>query len=96
MATSPARMTSSMKRISFRIDEVTVLGDGESRLASLRQLGDSFDVEPAWLYPTHITRSEALIKETVEHTHRGGFIDMDTVDENLPQSLKRYIDFGGI
>lgn len=95
MATSPARMTSSMKRISFRIDEVTVLGDGESRLASLRQLGDSFDVEPAWLYPTHITRSEALIKEAVEHTHRGGFVDMDTVDENLPQSLKRYIDFGG-
>ena len=71
------------------------VGPGESRLSSLRHLLDSFDVEPAWLYPTHITRSEALIKEAVEHSRRGGFVDMDTVDENLPRCLRLHLDDGG-
>jgi beta-aspartyl-dipeptidase (metallo-type) len=71
------------------------VGPGESRLSSLRHLLESFDVEPAWLYPTHITRSEALIKEAVEHSRRGGFVDMDTIDENLPRCLRLYLDGGG-
>jgi beta-aspartyl-dipeptidase (metallo-type) len=52
-------------------------------------------VEPAWLYPTHITRSEALIEEAAEHSRRGGFVDMDTIDENLPRCLRLYLDGGG-
>jgi beta-aspartyl-dipeptidase (metallo-type) len=71
------------------------VGPGEGRLSSLRQLVDSFDVEPAWLYPTHVTRSEALIKEAVDHSRSGGFVDMDTADENLPQSVRSYLDNGG-
>jgi beta-aspartyl-dipeptidase (metallo-type) len=71
------------------------VGPGESRLACLRHLLDNFDVEPAWLYPTHITRSEALIKEAVEHSRRGGFVDMDTIDEDLPRCLRLYLDGGG-
>ena len=64
------------------------VGTGDGRLSSLRQLVDSFEVEPAWLYPTHITRSEALIKEAVDHTRSGGFVDMDTVDQNLPRCVR--------
>jgi beta-aspartyl-dipeptidase (metallo-type) len=71
------------------------VGAGERRLSSLRYLVDSFEVDPAWLYPTHITRSEALIKEAVDHTQRGGYVDMDTIDENLPRCLRMYLDGGG-
>ncbi|MGC2238537.1 MAG: amidohydrolase family protein [Pyrinomonadaceae bacterium] len=72
------------------------VGCGEGRLRPLRNLLEEFDViKPEWLYPTHITRSEKLMLEAVELTKQGCFVDIDTVDEDLPERLKFYRDNGG-
>ena len=73
------------------------VGHGEQRLKPLRNLLDEFKViEPEWLYPTHITRSEELMREAIELAKRGSFVDIDTVDEDLPEWFKFYLDNGGL
>ena len=47
------------------------------------------------LYPTHVERSEALMREAIELTHRGVTVDVDTVDEDLHRWLKFYFENGG-
>jgi beta-aspartyl-dipeptidase (metallo-type) len=71
------------------------VGDGRKRLAPLRALLDEYDVEPAWLYPTHVERSRALMEEAIELTRRGVFIDIDTVEEDLAKWLGFYLERGG-
>lgn len=73
------------------------VGKGEERLKPLRNLLDEFDViKPEWLYPTHITRSEELMLEAIDLSKRGSFVDIDTVDEDLPKWFKFYLDNGGL
>ena len=73
------------------------VGDGKQRLAPLRNLLEEFKViKPEWLYPTHITRSEELMKEAIELTGQGCFVDIDTVDEDLPKWFSFYLDKGGL
>jgi beta-aspartyl-dipeptidase (metallo-type) len=72
------------------------VGESEERLKSIRNVLDNFPVKPEWLYPTHITRSEELMKEAIDLTKRGSFVDIDTVDEDLPKQLKLYFDNGGL
>jgi beta-aspartyl-dipeptidase (metallo-type) len=71
------------------------VGDGRKRLAPLRALLDEYDVEPAWLYPTHVERSRALMEEAIELTRRGVVIDVDTVEEDLAKWLGFYLERGG-
>ncbi|MCU1290892.1 MAG: beta-aspartyl-peptidase [Acidobacteria bacterium] len=71
------------------------VGKTEDRLKSLRKLLDEFPIKPEWIYPTHITRSEELMKEAIELAANGSFVDMDTVDEDLPKWLRFYLDNGG-
>lgn len=72
------------------------VGTGEGRLEPLRKLLDDFEViKPEWLYPTHVNRTEELMREAIELTRRGSFVDMDTVDENLVEELKFYAENGG-
>lgn len=71
------------------------VGEEKKRLQLLRDLIEKDDVAPEWLYPTHITRSEELMIEAIELTKRGSFVDMDTVDETLPQWVKFYKENGG-
>ncbi|HEY0546500.1 MAG TPA: beta-aspartyl-peptidase [Pyrinomonadaceae bacterium] len=71
------------------------VGDGRGRLELLRRLLDEYEVEPAWLYPTHVERSAALMEEAVELTRRGVTIDIDTVEEDLAKWLGFYLDRGG-
>jgi beta-aspartyl-dipeptidase (metallo-type) len=72
------------------------VGKGEGKLEPLRKLLRDFDViKPEWLYPTHITRSPELMLEAIELTKQGTFVDIDTVDEDLPKQLKFYRDNGG-
>jgi beta-aspartyl-dipeptidase (metallo-type) len=71
------------------------VGDGRRRLELLRKLLDEYDVEPAWLYPTHVERSRALMEEAVELTKRGVTIDIDTVEEDLAKWLAFYLDRSG-
>jgi beta-aspartyl-dipeptidase (metallo-type) len=73
------------------------VGKGEEKLKQLRTLLDEFKViKPEWLYPTHIIRSEELMLEAIEFTKRGSFVDIDTVDEDLPKWFKFYLDNGGL
>jgi beta-aspartyl-dipeptidase (metallo-type) len=71
------------------------IGEGPRRLQLLRDLIEKDDVSPDWLYPTHINRSEELMTEAIELAGRGSFVDIDTVDEDLPKWLKFYRDHGG-
>lgn len=71
------------------------VGESEQRLSSIRNILDKFPIEPEWIYTTHITRSEELMKEAIELADKGSFVDMDTVDEDTPKWLKFYLDNGG-
>jgi beta-aspartyl-dipeptidase (metallo-type) len=66
------------------------VGDGEARLAPLRELVDDFHVQPAWLYATHVERTEALMREAIELARAGAHIDVDIVEEDLPRWLRFY------
>ena len=71
------------------------VGEGEKRLAKLREIVEQFDVEPAWIYATHVERSEALMLEAIELAGRGAAVDIDTVEGELAKWLRFYLDNGG-
>ena len=71
------------------------VGDYKERLAPLRALLDQFAIEPEWLYPTHVERSAALMEEAVAFAKLGAFVDVDTMEEDLPQWLRFYLDHDG-
>lgn len=73
------------------------VGEGKHRLAPLRQLLDEerFEIEAAWLYPTHVERSEALMDEAIDLTRRGGTIDVDIAEEDLAKWVSYYLEHGG-
>jgi beta-aspartyl-dipeptidase (metallo-type) len=71
------------------------VGPSERRLKILREVLDHFDVEPSWFYPTHVSRSEALIAEAAELSRRGMPIDIDVVEEDLPRWVRIFRDRGG-
>lgn len=71
------------------------VGESERRLQILRDLVEQTDVKIEWIYPTHIGRSEELMLEAIELAKRGCFVDIDTVNEDLPQWLRFYKANGG-
>jgi beta-aspartyl-dipeptidase (metallo-type) len=71
------------------------VGESATRLQILRDLLENTDVSAEWIYPTHITRSEELMLEAIELANRGCFVDMDTVNEDLPQWIRFYRGNGG-
>jgi beta-aspartyl-dipeptidase (metallo-type) len=71
------------------------IGEGKHRLAPLRAVIDEFDVEPSWLYPTHVERNEALMLEAVELTKRGMPIDVDVFERDLVQWVRFHRRHGG-
>jgi beta-aspartyl-dipeptidase (metallo-type) len=72
------------------------VGEHDQRLKRLREMleGD-FAVEAEMLYPTHITRSEALMDEAIELAGRGAHVDIDTVEGELTRWVRYYLDHGG-
>jgi beta-aspartyl-dipeptidase (metallo-type) len=70
-------------------------GPAPGRLAILRQLLDEHDIPPPYIYPTHINRTPELMDEGIALARRGCFVDMDTVDDDLPQWLGYYREHGG-
>ncbi|HEU4454393.1 MAG TPA: amidohydrolase family protein [Longimicrobium sp.] len=71
------------------------VGEGDSRLRPLRDVLDGFNVEPCWFYPTHVARTEKLMREAVDLAKKGVPIDVDTVEEDFPKWLRFYRDHGG-
>jgi beta-aspartyl-dipeptidase (metallo-type) len=71
------------------------VGDEKSRLKLLRTLIDDFEVDPALIYPTHVERNEELMREAIELAGRGSYVDIDTVEQDLPERLRFYLDNDG-
>jgi len=73
------------------------VGPGERRLKCLEEVldCDQFEIEPAWLYPTHVERSEALMRDAIALTKRGSYVDIDVQEEDLAHWLVYYIDHDG-
>lgn len=71
------------------------LGSGKKRVGLLHTLLGEYEVPVDALYPTHITRTPELMNDAVDLARRGAYVDMDTVDEDLPQQLRAYLDLGG-
>jgi beta-aspartyl-dipeptidase (metallo-type) len=71
------------------------VGEGEQRLNLVREVIEKFDVKPDALYPTHVERSERLMREAIDLTKRGMAADLDVYEEDLVQWLRFYRDHGG-
>jgi len=71
------------------------VGEGRRRLTPLREVLERFDVEPGWLYPTHVERSEALMREAIELAGVGTPVDIDVVEGDLAKWLRFYLDNHG-
>lgn len=71
------------------------VGDGDKRMRCLRLLIDELDVQPRYLYPTHINRNDGLLNEAIDLARRGSYVDMDTVEDNLGDWVCRYRERGG-
>lgn len=71
------------------------VGEGRGRLKLLRELIDDYEIAPELIYPTHVERSEELMREAVALAARGSYVDLDTVGCDLPKWLRFYTDAGG-
>jgi beta-aspartyl-dipeptidase (metallo-type) len=71
------------------------VGDGSSRLGLLRDAVKEHSVSPEWFYVTHISRSEKLMLEAIDLAKDGSYVDIDTVDENLADCVRFYLDHSG-
>jgi beta-aspartyl-dipeptidase (metallo-type) len=71
------------------------VGPADSRLSLLHRLLDEFDVRPRHVYPTHVTRTAALLDDAVALARRGAYVDTDVVEPGLARWLRRYRENGG-
>ena len=71
------------------------VGDATRRLQPLRTMVHEYDVEPSWLYATHVERNEELMAEAIELSRRGMAIDVDVYDEDLARWVRFHRAHGG-
>jgi beta-aspartyl-dipeptidase (metallo-type) len=73
------------------------VGPGKRRMKCLEEMLDDemFEIDPCWLYPTHVERTEALMRDAIRLTKRGCHVDIDVQEEDLARWLAFYIDHGG-
>jgi beta-aspartyl-dipeptidase (metallo-type) len=73
------------------------VGPGKRRMKCLEEMLDceQFEIDPCWLYPTHVERSEALMRDAITLTKRGCHVDVDVQEEDLAHWLAFYVDHAG-
>lgn len=72
------------------------VGPGKRKLQCLRDVLEyAPDVDPAWLYPTHINRNEELLREAIDFSRKTCFVDMDVTEGDLHHWLHVYQSSGG-
>jgi beta-aspartyl-dipeptidase (metallo-type) len=73
------------------------VGSGRRRMRCLEELieCDKFEIDPAWLYPTHINRSPQLMRDAIALTKQGSHVDIDVQEEDLAKWLSFYVDHHG-
>lgn len=70
------------------------VGEGDMRLKPVREALEHFNVKPEWFYPTHVERTKKLFDEAIELAKKGMPVDVDVVEEDLHQWLRRWRDAG--
>ncbi len=70
------------------------VGDRPSRLEPLRRVLEDYNVEPGWLYPTHVQRDEKLFAEAVALAKNGTPCDLDVMERDLAEWLRVWLDAG--
>ena len=73
------------------------VGPGKRRMKCLEEVLDceQFEIDPSWIYPTHVERSEALMRDAIKLTKRGCHVDIDVQDEDLAKWISFYVENGG-
>jgi beta-aspartyl-dipeptidase (metallo-type) len=77
------------KRAHFHV------GDRPSMLQPLRDLLEEYEVEPEWLYVTHVERCEALMREAIALARQGTAVDIDVVEGDLLRWVRYYRENDG-
>lgn len=70
-------------------------GSRREGLAPLRALLKEHEVDPKLLYPSHVHRTDPLLKEAAALSKEGSFVDMDAAQENLAQKVREFLEMGG-
>jgi beta-aspartyl-dipeptidase (metallo-type) len=73
------------------------VGPGKRRLRCLEELiaCEQYEIDPCWLYPTHVERSAALMRAAIAFTKLGCHVDIDVQEEDLAKWLGFYVDHDG-
>jgi beta-aspartyl-dipeptidase (metallo-type) len=73
------------------------VGPGKRRMKCLEELlaCDQYEIEPRWLYPTHVERSAALMRDAIALAKRGSYVDIDVQEEDLAKWISFYVDHNG-
>jgi beta-aspartyl-dipeptidase (metallo-type) len=71
------------------------VGGTAERLTILHTLLDEFAIDPGSVYPTHVERSEDLMRDGIRLARRGVSIDLDTYEEDIPRWARFYLEQGG-
>lgn len=84
-----ASLTGKAGRLHIHVGELS------SRLACIREAIDHLGVEPGVFYPTHVDRSEELLREAASLSRQGMAVDIDLFEQDLAKWLRIWIDAGG-
>jgi len=71
------------------------VGETEDRLKLLHQLIDDFHTPPQCIYASHIERNKKLLRDGIQLTRSGCFIDFDTAGEDLTEYICFYFKNDG-
>jgi len=72
------------------------VGDGKRKMQCLVDLLEyAPEINPEWLYPTHVNRNEKLLEKAIPFSKKKVFVDMDVTEENLAKCYKLFIKLGG-
>jgi len=71
------------------------VGETEGRLKLLHQLIDDFHTPPQCIYASHIERNKKLLRDGIQLTRSGCFIDFDTAGEDLTEYICFYFKNDG-
>lgn len=70
------------------------VGIGKERLSFLRTLIEDYEIPPANIYATHITRSKELVDEAIDLSHKGAYVDI-TADDKTAGWIDYFKNNGG-
>ncbi|WP_256200864.1 beta-aspartyl-peptidase [Virgibacillus halodenitrificans] len=65
------------------------VGPGKAYLTLLHQIIDEYEIPPASIYATHITRSKELVDDAIKLSQKGSYVDI-TADEQTIKWVKYF------